>query len=99
MRQPDVDGTLDGQAAALVVAWSRCVRGGCNLRNGQDAKEQKAIACESVANCLGDTTELGPGLVALGFEVAEREIHDRIFHRVSKDGRENQHLFGGTRVD
>lgn len=80
MREPNVDRTLDGQAAALATAWSRCVRGGCNLRNGQDAKEQKVVTRKSVANRLSNAAKSFPSLVALGLEVSQREIHNRILH-------------------
>jgi len=98
MRKPDLDGTLDGRTAALATAWSRCVRGGCNLRDGQNAKEQKAIVCENIAGCLGHTAELRPGFLVLGLEISEREIHNRILHGVRKNRGEYQHLFGRVRV-
>src|SRR6185437_1700416 len=92
MRQPNVNRALDGQAAALATAWSRCVCGGCDLRNGQDAKEQKAISCQTNANCLSDTAELFPSLVVLGLQISERESHNCVFHRVRKYRGENQHF-------
>jgi hypothetical protein len=64
----------------LVAAWSRCLRWRCNLRNGQNAKEQKAVAGKTVAHRLGDAAELLPHLVVLGLKISQREIHNGIFH-------------------